>query len=146
MNKLRLLVLGTMGIFALGFVMGCSKSSDQTVIDAQEKVVEAQEDADAAVVENIAWKDWQAFKTDVEAKIAANDKIIAAYKTLMTDASGKMKAAYNKNIDVLEAKNKALKARLDAYKDDGKTSWEVFAREFKTDMDELGTALKGFTN
>lgn len=135
-----------MSIFALGFVMGCSKSSDKKVEDAQAAVVEAQETADAAVAENIAWKDWQSFKADVEAAIAANDKIIANYKNLMTDASGKIKANYNKSIDALEAQNKALKARLDAYKDDGKTSWEVFAQEFKTDMDELGTALKGFTN
>lgn len=145
MNKLRLLAIGTMSIFALGFVMGCSKSSDKKVEEAQAEVVEAQEKADAAVAENVAWKDWQSFKADVEAIIAANEKTIAAYKTLMTDASGKMKAAYNKNIDALELKNKALKARLADYKDDGKTSWEVFAQEFKKDLDNLGTALKGFT-
>ncbi|MDY0151153.1 MAG: hypothetical protein RBS43_02630 [Candidatus Cloacimonas sp.] len=89
--------------------------------------------------------EWQAFKAEKETQIAANDKIIADYKVKMTNSKGKLLAAYDKKIDVLEAKNKELKAKLDGYKDEGKDSWEKFKSEFNRDTDELGTALKNFT-
>jgi len=140
----RLFMIGALMLLILSFVISCKKSSNQKVIDAQANAIEAQQDANTAVAENAAWKDWQNFKSEVEAIIAANDKTIAIYKTRMTETNGKLKASYDRKIDTLELRNKELKAKLAAYKDDGKTSWEIFANEFKRDLDELGVALKGF--
>jgi hypothetical protein len=124
-------------LLTLAVFMSCNKASDK-------KVAEAQNNAEALEAQNVAEKDWMEFKTTVEALIAVNEKTIADYKVKMTDTNGKLKASYDKKIDALELKNKEMKAKLNNYKNDGKTDWEQFKSEFNKDMDNLGTSLKGF--
>lgn len=145
MKSTLIIIVAACCLMTLGFFISCSKASDKKVEDAQNNAIEAQQDANTAVAENEAQKEWQVFKTDAEAKIAANEQIITNYKDMMTDANGKLKAKYDKKIDALEAKNKELKAKLDNYKDEGKTKWEQFQSEFNNDIEKLGTTLKGFT-
>lgn len=133
------------GLFALAFFSGCAKSSEQKLAEAKTDVTEAKQDARDANTQTAVQNDWQAFKTAAESKIAVNEKIIVEYKTRMTTSDGKLRAKYDKKIDALETKNAALKTKLENYKDDDKTSWDKFKTEFNHDMDELGTALKGFS-
>jgi hypothetical protein len=158
MKTLKLLTIGTLITLVLFLAISCKKNPDQSVLDAQANTIqaqqnaneaqqaanEAQQDADISKAENTAWKDWQDFKSNVDAVIAANNRIIANYKARMKDANGKYSALYDRKIETLEFQNKQLKAKLDAYKTDGKKSWEVFANEFSRDLNELGNALKGF--
>lgn len=137
---LILIVTGLIAIFA-----GCKKSADQNLADAQQNAVEANQDLNDAAANSAAVNDWESFKAAANAQIAANDKIIADYKVSMTDKNGKLKAAYNQEINTLEKNNKAWKDKLDNYKDDGKNTWEKFKGEFDQDMSKLGSALKGFT-
>ena len=144
MKATTIIIIAALCILLLVFFISCSKASDKKVADAQANAVNAQAAADTAVAQNNAKNDWQVFKTESEAKIAANDKIITDYKAKMSNANGKFKANYNKKIETLEQKNKAMQAKLDGYKDDGKTSWEQFKTDFNKDMDNLGASLKDF--
>ena len=38
-----------------------------------------------------------------------------------------------------------MKMKLDGFKYDNKTKWELFKLEFNKDMEELGTAINNFT-
>ncbi len=125
-------------------VISCSKSSEQKLADAKVNAIEANQNVKEAVQAE-ANDEWLKFKAAYEVKIAENDSIVAAYKAKMKKADGKLKTKYDKKIDALEKKNNELKAKLDDYKDSGKSAWEQFKSEFTHDMDELGTALKDFT-
>ncbi|MDD4309761.1 MAG: hypothetical protein PHO32_05230 [Candidatus Cloacimonetes bacterium] len=134
------------GIVLIMLIMlsGCNKKADQKVDDAQENMVEAEQDLKEATAESEAVKTWQEYKDQANARMAANDKIIADYKADMVGTNGKLKAAYNKEIESLEKSNKELRSKLNNFKDDGKNSWEKFKAELDGDMDKLGSALKGF--
>jgi len=147
MSMMKPSTVVVMGFVSLALLMGCSRSSDQKVEDAKAHAVAAKQDVKDAVADAqaAAREEWLNFKSAAEAKIEANNKIIAEYKAKMTTANGKLQAQYDKKIDALEEKNKELKAKLDAYQDSGKDAWEQFKSEFSHDMDALGTALKDFT-
>jgi ribosome-associated translation inhibitor RaiA len=142
MRTLKLSVVMALVLVALVLIMGCSKSGNEKVADAKANVVVAQQGVTDAVDE--AQTAWLKYKSDAEARIAVNEQIIADYKIKMTNSDGKLQAAYDRKIDALETKNRELKAKLEAYKDTGKTEWERFQSEFGRDMNELGTALKDF--
>jgi hypothetical protein len=143
----RIFTVVVIGFVSLVLLMSCSRSSNQKVADAKANVIAAKQDLKDAVADAqaAAKEEWLNFKNEAEAKIEANDKIVAEYKTKMTTTNGKLRAQYDKKIDALEKKNKVLKVKLDEYQDSGKNAWEQFKSEFTHDMDELGTALKDFT-
>ena len=144
MKTFKTLLLILLVIASLSMISACKKSADQKLADAQVNEAVADQNVTDAQAKANATDDWQAFKAEAETKITANDKIIADYKVKMTNAKGKLLASYDKKIDALELKNKALRTKLYDYKDDGKGSWEKFKSEFNSDIDELGTSLKNF--
>lgn len=89
--------------------------------------------------------DYQQFKYDSESKFVENEKSIADLKTKQLNLSEKENEAYQKKVSDTDRKNKDLKKKLADYKkDDDNEKWESFKKEFKHDMDELGTDLKDF--
>ncbi|MDD2422985.1 MAG: hypothetical protein PHT37_00320 [Candidatus Cloacimonetes bacterium] len=134
MNIVKTSILILMVAILLAWTPGCKKNNDKELAEAQ--LIEANKAA--------AEMEWQTFKAEQEAKIAANELIVADYKAKMTNSKGKLLAAYDKKVEELESKNKELKAKLDGYKDEGKDSWEKFKSEFNRDISELGEALKNF--
>jgi cell division protein FtsB len=152
MSTLKTILIAGLGFGLLVVLASCSKSPEQKVSDAKADVVVAKEDVKVAEAnaqlkaeENAAREEWLKFKYEKEAIIAVNDTIITNYKAKMTYTSGKLRAKYDKNIDSLELRNKELKTKLNDYKDNGKNAWDKFKGEFNHDIDQLGTALKGFT-
>lgn len=152
MRTLQTVLIASLGLVFLTALSGCSRTPAQKVTDAKANVEAAKEnvrtaeaDAQLKAEQNAAREEWLVFKRDKEAIIAANDTVIANYKAKMTYTSGKLRDKYDRNIDSLELKNKELKAKLNDYKDSGKNAWEQFKGEFNHDMDQLGTALKGFS-
>jgi septal ring factor EnvC (AmiA/AmiB activator) len=119
-------------------------AADAKVQDAKQDLKEARQDAVAAHTAATA-EEWQAFKTDVESKMKANETRIAELKAEMKKTGKKMDAAYSKSIDDLEQKNKAMKERLDTFGNNAQSDWASFKREFSHDMDDLGNALKNLT-
>jgi hypothetical protein len=143
MSKLKLSTVVVMGLVLPALFTGCSRTATEKIADAKANVVVAKDavaDAQAA-----AREEWLKFKSEGEAKITANERIIAEYKVKMTTADGKLRAKYDQKIDVLEAKNKELKAKLDNYEDAGKSTWEKFKSEFNHDLDGVGAALADIT-
>lgn len=145
MNHLRTATLILILIVLLAWTAGCKKSADQKLADARLQENIAEQNVEEARSTADAVNEWQTFKDEQEAKIAANEKIIDEYKVKMTNTKGKLLATYDKKIDELEAKNKELKTKLNEYSDEGKDAWEKFKSEFDRDINDLGTALKNFT-
>lgn len=135
MNILKTTILILLLAILLAWTPGCKKNNDKALAEAQ-----MIEDANKAAAE----MEWQAFKAEQETKIAANDLIIADYKTRMTNSKGKLMAAYDKKVEELELKNQEMKTKLAGYTHEGKEAWEMFKTEFNRDISELGEALKGF--
>lgn len=144
MKTKTLIILTVLALVLLVSFMGCKKTDEQKVADANATAMETQQDANNAANQSDAEKEWLMYKSAAESKIAEHEKIIAVYKAKMTNASGKLQASYDKKIDALELKNKELKAKLYDYRDEGNTKWTQFKNEFDNDLSELGSALKGF--
>jgi hypothetical protein len=124
-------------------LLGC-KSSTKEEKESQEKVQEAK---DNLVEEKkaVSAEEWKAFRKDTDSVINKNKIRIAVLKLNLKQTGKTVDAKYNKNIDVLEQKNKDLKTKMDTYKNDASNDWESFKREFNHDMNELGNALKDLT-
>jgi hypothetical protein len=131
-------------------LVGC-KSTTKEEIASQEKVDDAEqnlEDAkDSLVVAKKAAtaEEWQTFKNQTDSVISYNEAQIADLKLKMQKTGKTVDAKYQKNIDILEQKNKNLKVKIDTYKNDANTDWQSFKREFNHDMDEIGKAFKDLT-
>ncbi len=102
------------------------------------------EDANTDVVVVATPEEWQAFKTDAEAKIKNNEIRIEELTVQMNKPGKLFDEVYKNRIQTLEQQNKDLQTRIDAY-DRTQTDWEKFKREFNHDMDEIGNALKDIT-
>jgi len=127
-------------IFIAGAILTGCQSSAKKVENAQDKVIEANQELSQALKDSI-----QQFKTESELKISANEKSIAEFKAKIKNEKKENKAAYEKKLAELEQKNSDLKKKLDEFKDDSKANWKTFKTEFSNDMNELGQALKDFT-
>ena len=118
---------------------GCGKTTEQKLDKAKEGVGDATQELKNARAEYLA--EWETFKRESEAAIESNGKRIDAFKAKMDKASPAVKAQYDKQVAVLEQRNRDLKKKLDDYKDEGQGKWEEFKTNFKRDMDDLGKTM-----
>ena len=131
-------------------VVGC-KSTTKEEIESQEKVDVAEQNLkdakDSLVVakKEATAEEWQTFKNQTDSVISYNEAQIAELKLKMQKTGKSVDAKYQKNIDILEQKNKDLKVKVDTYKNDANSDWQSFKREFNHDMDEIGQAFKDLT-
>lgn len=131
-------------------VVGC-KSTTKEEIESQEKVDVAEQNLkdakDSLVVAKKAAtaEEWQTFKNQTDSVISYNEAQIAELKLKMQKTGKSVDTKYQKNIDILEQKNKDLKVKVDTYKNDANSDWQSFKREFNHDMDEIGQAFKDLT-
>lgn len=144
--KKSILTLSIAMFMGVSMLSACS-SHEEKVENAKENVQAAKADVAVANEELAQAKkdsisDFQKFKNESNAAIEANDKRIAELRTEMKDEKKEAKANYDKKVNALEKKNHALKVKLDNYKDDGKSDWKIFKKEFKHDLDGLGKAFK----
>jgi outer membrane murein-binding lipoprotein Lpp len=149
--KKTFITLAVVAIIIAGSVFtGCKSSAEkeldaQTELqDAQDKLDQAQTDANAAELRAATEEEWVAFKSDAESKIRDNEIRIAELTVQMNKPGALFDAIYKKRILTLEQQNRDLRVRIDAY-DRNSTDWETFKREFNHDMDEIGNALKDLT-
>jgi hypothetical protein len=137
--------------FIVGTVLVSCKSTTKEEVESQEKVDVAEQNLkdakDSLVVAKKAAtaEEWQTFKNQTDSVISYNEAQIAELKLKMQNAGKSVDAKYQKNIDILEQKNKDLKVKADTYKNDANSDWQSFKREFKHDMDEIGQAFKDVT-
>lgn len=126
-------------ILLSGLSLASCESKNEDVKDAQENVIEAQNDLDRANAEYEA--EIETYRTSVYERIDANDRRIEELRADMKGEKREVKKEYRERIDELQERNRQLKARIGEYKADGKDKWEAFKAEFNHDMDEIGTSL-----
>jgi hypothetical protein len=120
------------------------KESQEKVEIARDNVEDAKDSLDVAK-KAATEKEWEAFKNSGDSIIRINNLRIAGLKLKMKNTGESIDTKYQNNIAVMEQKNKDLKVKMDAYKNDMNSDWQSFKREFKHDTDEIGQALKDLT-
>ena len=147
----KIIFLLTITTFILATTLVSCKSTTKEEIESQEKVDVAEQNLkdakDSLVVAKKAAtaEEWQTFKDQTDSVISYNEAQIAELKLKMQKTGKSVDAKYQKNIDILEQKNKDLKVKVDTYKNDANSDWQSFKREFNHDMDEIGQAFKNVT-
>lgn len=126
------------GVLLASAVFTACQSKQEKVEDAKEDVQEAKEELHDAQSELNA--EYPAFRTDAEAKIAANEQRIADLRAKINKGGKPLDEARAKRIQELEEKNAQLRSRLYGYEKE-RSDWEAFKREFNHDMDELGKSF-----
>ena len=121
-----------------------SDKADAKVEGAKEDLKDAQKEANTAAMKAANEAEWQAFKSETQVKVDANNAAIDELKAKMKKTGKKIDAAYAETIDKLEQKNKDFQARMNNYEKE-KSDWASFKTEFNHDMDELGKAFKDLT-
>lgn len=133
-----------------GMTLSCMPASREEVAledkvqDAKENVQDAK-DSLAVARKAANAKEWQTFKNNTDSIINENEIRIAELKLKIKKTGKSIDAKYKEKIDILEQKNKDLKAKTATYKNDRSADWQSFKREFNHDMDELGQAMKDLT-
>ena len=89
---------------------------------------------------------FQKFKNQSNEIISDNEKRIADLKIAIRNEKIEAKETYGRDVDGLERNNRELKRRLADYKDDGKSGWRKFKKEFNRDLDTLETDFKDITS
>lgn len=137
-NSLACIALA--GSLAAVLSLGCGKSPDQKVDDAQQTVAAATQQLKSAQDDYRA--EWQAFKRETEQMIEANGRMIDSLKIRIDKAGAKGKVAFAKDVAVLEQKNGELKKKLAEYNDQGQSNWEAFKTDVKHELEGLGNAMR----
>ena len=117
------------------------QAAQESVDSAKVALTAAREDLAEAKRAATA-EEWQEFKDSTNAKIEENKAQIAELKLKIKKTGKDIDKTYQNNIDTIEQKNKNLKVKLNAYKNDANSDWKSFKKEFKHDMDEMGQAFK----
>ncbi len=125
----------------VGTVMISCKPSTKEEKESQVKVEIARDNLEYAkdsldmAKKEATEEEWKAFKNSGDSIIRINNLRIAGLKMKMKNTGNAIDVKYQKNIDAMEQKNKDLKVKMDAYKNDMKSDWQSFKREFKHDTD-----------
>lgn len=150
MKKVFFTIMVATSVLAGTLFTGCQSSATKEeaanakVDEAQQDLMEAQQDADIEAKKVATADEWNAFKTESEIKISEYEIRIKALKDQMRKPGKTFDDLYKKRIEQLEQKIADLKTRMKDY-EKNQTGWEVFKREFNHDMEELGIALKDLT-
>jgi len=143
-------IIFTLAITAVTVLVSCKPStkeqiaSQDKVQDAKENVQDAKDSLAVAKKEANA-EEWSIFKSQTDSVINYNEARIAELKLKMKKTGKSIDSKYEKNIGVLEQKNKDLKIKMETYKNDANADWQSFKREFNHDMGEIGQSLKDLT-
>ena len=142
--KKSILILAVSMFITDAILTGCGNPSpEQKVENAQNNVTEANKQLDKANQEYLA--DMDNYRKETDAKVAANDKIIADLKARIDMQKKEAQDEYKKKIDELEQKNAEMKKKIGDYKAEGKEKWEQFKAECNHDMDGLSKAFNDLT-
>lgn len=148
--KKSIFILAVTTFIAGNVFVSCKSNSDkeeeaiENVQDAEQKLEDVTEDINNDAITKANDAEWQTYKTEANNTIAENEKRIAELKKAMKKPGTTFDATYEKNIDALEDRNAALKTKISDY-ENNQTDWASFKREFSSDMNEIGDALKDLT-
>lgn len=158
MNK-YILPIAIFTLMAGTILTSCGETSKKDVKSAKENMTEAGHDLKQAgkdaqlELKNKMQTDWNNFKKESEKTIASAEEQIKAQREKISKASKSEQEKWGKKLDKLEMKNKEFRERLNKrerkindnlieFNDTAVAKEKEYEREFKHDMDELGTAMK----
>lgn len=136
--KKSIFILATCTCLAGTLIISC-KPATKEEIESKEKVEIAKdnlEDAreDLTVERREAFEaEYAAFKFSGDSIIKINDLRIEKLKRKMKNNGKSIDAQYQKNVDLMEQRNKELKIKMDTFKNDINSDWKSFKREFTND-------------
>lgn len=146
------IIIFTVASVITGNVFLSCKSNSEKESDAVEKVQDAKENLDDVTedinddaISKANDAEWQTYKSEAIKTITANETRIAELKKAISKPGNSFDKSYAKSIASLEDKNASLKVKITNY-ENNQTDWDSFKREFNSDMNELGTAIKEVTN
>lgn len=132
MKKLFLIALAI--ITSAAFFTSCTRTEKkETTMETAEKIEPSK---------TVYMKDFDTFRKEWEAQIDENEKKIAELEVEMEKMKKEVKTEYKEKINTLKQKNEDLRSRIDTYKGETNEQWESFKREFKHDIDELGSSVR----
>lgn len=129
----------------LGAGLSACSTPAEKVEDAQEELAEAQQALAESQQKAVEEAEWEEFKAASKARIADNDVKIAELKRKKAAPGNALDPAYEKQIETLELRSRAIQNRLDDY-ERYHSNWSTFKRELTHDMDELGEMLQAATD
>ena len=126
----------------LAFMVGTISTSfgqnpDKKLVFAGKNIQDVQKDANPA---------FQNFRKESEQRIKNVDNGIGDLKIKFYKSKIKDKEAYQDNLNAIEQKNDDLKKKLTDFNSKDQKDRSSFKIEFNRELDELGKALKDFTN
>ena len=152
------------GILVAGFTLAilissCNEASKKDMSDASKNVEEANTDVKQAVVANndsakaAVISGWKTFKNESDTAIASMEREATAFQEKIAKANSKEKEKLKTDLNNTKEKLHTLKVRLDQRNIEFENDLnnfdatvvsknQSFEREFKHDMNELGTAFK----
>jgi len=142
MMKKLIFTLATSTIL-IAFVFTSCNNTAKNAEDSKNALLKAADDLNNAKQAYLL--DVENYRKEILAKIEKNKLFINDFKIKMKNESADVKAIYEKQIDLLEERNNAMKLKLDAYQINEKDDWRKFKTEFNHDMDELGKAFSDLT-
>ena len=136
----------TLGMLASVFAVSLTscKDAETNVKQTQEEVLDAR--VDLMESKNEAAEALEKFKLDFYEKISDNNKNIRDLRVKEIKGTTKEKEDYTKKMDELEAKNEALKSKLDAYTSYDESSYETFKNDLKENADALEKEFQELEN
>lgn len=147
-------------VFTVAIVMSsCNNASKKDMSDASKNIKEANADVkDAIIAANDSAKataisNWKNFENESDTAIAGMEKDATAIETKITKANSKEKEKLKTDLNNSKEKLHALKLELKQRNNEFESEVnnfdstvvsknQSFEREFKHDMNELGTAFK----
>ena len=148
--KKSIIVLAAASVMVGNVFLSCKSNTEkeseavEKVQDAKENLDDVTEDINDDAISKANDAEWQTYKSEAIKTITANETRIAELKKAISKPGNTFDKAYVKSIASLEDKNASLKVKITNY-ENNQTDWDSFKREFNSDMNELGTAIKDVT-
>lgn len=154
--KNKIIYFSTISAIAITTLMSCNQTtSKQTekVEDAKQELTEAKEQVNEATAnkeiaeQNLAQAkvdstyDYKTYKVYIEKQLLINENEIARLKVKMDADKQENRAANKAKLDEMNARNKMLRTKIEAYKETTKEKWVQFKLDFNREMNDLGLSI-----
>lgn len=127
------------------FSVFTSCDSPATKVETAESDV-AEAEADLVKAKEDYLQDVENFRMKTDEQIVTNNENIANYNALLVEEKKETRENYKMKISELEAKNRDLKMKMDAYNVESQSQWEAFKQDFNTEMNNLKAGIRDLTS
>lgn len=141
--KSNILKMSMFAFLITGMLMSCNDSPGEKVEEAEENVLEAQQELEEARQDSI---EYVTYRSESERKLDMNDQKIAELKQRKRTAAKEIEDQYDRDIEEMERRNKELRDNINNYQSGGRDRWESFKYSFNENMNELENSISNFFN